>query len=69
MLGERQKGCGGLGRGSPVTKFPFGGNALPQKYWKVSAKDFLNVSTAAEPKLSALQLLLEVESLSLKNNK
>ena len=54
------------GEGAQLQNFPFRGNAPPQKYWKVSAKDLLNISTAAEPKLSVFQLLLEEESLSLK---
>lgn len=61
-----RRGVGGGGEGAQLQNFPFRGNAPPQKYWKVSAKDLLNISTAAEPKLSVFQLLLEEESLSLK---
>lgn len=65
-MGERQTGVWGRGEGAQLQNFPFRSNAPPQKYWKFSAKDFLNISTVAEPKLSVFQLLLEVESLSLK---
>ena len=59
------------GRDSPVTKFPhFSSNTPPQKYSKASVGDLLNISTAAEPKLRAFQVLLEVGSSSLnKTNK
>lgn len=43
---------------------PLSANKLPPKYSKIDVKEFVNISTATKPTLSAFQVLLVVVSSS-----